>query len=229
MGTQSIQHFRMNRYPLDYPAFDGKILEAGNFIELNPNDSLCGLPDIQVCHAPQSPVSTLVDTFSATLLWTGTPGVQGYSVRHRELGYNFWMDNTVNAPTTQLNLSNLIPGISYEWQVYAICDSTHPSNSMYSILDTFQTLSGDSTTGFSLNEPYISIHPNPAKNTLQIETSGLAGSRHIKIIHSNGVEIYSEQTSLNHVQIELNKWPSGFYFIVIETEGARVFKKLMVE
>lgn len=39
--------FRMERYPLDYPAFDGRDLSPKDHLELSPNEGFCGLVDVE--------------------------------------------------------------------------------------------------------------------------------------------------------------------------------------
>jgi hypothetical protein len=49
-------HFRMHRYGVNYPAFDGKNLDPGEYIEINPDTAFCRLStDIAAIHDAPAP------------------------------------------------------------------------------------------------------------------------------------------------------------------------------
>ncbi len=87
------------------------------------------------CEPPDGFTATRVTSSSATLSWSPVTGAASYSLQYRELGTTRW--KTKQAPRTKVNLKNLRPAISYEFQVATVCSG---ENSPYSPVQVFTTM-----------------------------------------------------------------------------------------
>jgi len=84
----------------------------------------------------------VINTTTVKLTWEGGKKDYAYRVRSREAGRLDWAAYyTIKAPTSVRRLSNLRPGVKYEWQVQTMySDSRH---------DTSHFIAGPSFTTFS--------------------------------------------------------------------------------
>ena len=79
----------------------------------------------------------------------------------------------------------------------------------------------------------IAVYPNPANGMVTIELTALVQKMSIKIINVLGETIYEENIN-NTVagkiskQLDLSAYAKGLYTVSIESAGAKVFKKLIV-
>ncbi|MCB0643760.1 MAG: ASPIC/UnbV domain-containing protein, partial [Phaeodactylibacter sp.] len=78
---------------------------------------------------------------SVKMNWLEVPDALAYRLRYREQGMVTWIDNTINAPATSLEITGLTPGVTYEYEVTTRCNMT--GNSAWSATETFTT----NTTG----------------------------------------------------------------------------------
>ena len=115
------------------------------------------------CPTPSGLNVTSITHNSAIANWNSVPGVDHYRIRTREVGAANWV-NLLNIDSTMTSriLPLLQPLTSYEWKIEAYCDSTNPTNSNWSIIDTF-------TTTLFVAAPFNPIITNSTSN-LQCNT-----------------------------------------------------------
>ncbi len=103
----------------------------------------------------------------------------------------------------------------YEWQVQAICDA---GASEWTDISTFTTL--DCRLGND-DELSVQVYPNPATNTLFIETDELISENvSIEIHDVTGNKL--QQLTLNNeelLELDISSLPAGLYFANILSEG----------
>jgi hypothetical protein len=88
----------------------------------------------------------------------------------------------------------------------------------------------DGIGGINDLAPSIRIYPNPAINTLIVETEGMK-MEHVTLLNALGKEVYSSRQSQpgNRLQIPLYDLSSGLYFVTIKTHDGVVSRKVIVE
>lgn len=78
----------------------------------------------------------------------------------------------------------------------------------------------------------VSIYPNPAKDNVTIELSSLTENVQLKIVNVLGQAVYTENIIASSVktvkQINTANFAKGIYTVVVETNKAKVLKKLVV-
>lgn len=76
---------------------------------------------------------------------------------------------------------------------------------------------------------HISIFPNPANDDINIELA--ADSHTIEIYDSFGRMMMSQQvtesTSLQVVNVDISKYPSGLYLVVVKNDNSRYYKRMV--
>jgi hypothetical protein len=81
-------------------------------------------------------------------------------------------------------------------------------------------------------EKAITVYPNPTRNNLIIEASGLNSAPvNIQVLSTQGQLLYSSQTqsvdgNLNHL-ISSDVLPKGLFFVKIFTEGSQIIRKVI--
>ena len=117
--------------------------------------------------------------------------------------------------TTSYSLTGLTQGTAYTVEVKAV-DSSNNSSSGVSI--SFNTVAG-------VNETTISgliIYPNPTDNILNITADETI--KNISITNSLGQKVYDKKTNAKRVQLSLDIFANGAYFVKINSATGSVVK-----
>ena len=72
----------------------------------------------------------------------------------------------------------------------------------------------------------FSVAPNPANDFVTISTNGVE-SANVKVVDVLGNMIYTE-TMISSKKIDVSDFKNGIYFIIIETEGAKISNRKLV-
>ena len=77
------------------------------------------------------------------------------------------------------------------------------------------------------NPSHISIFPNPANDNITIELT--ADCHTIEIYDSFGRMMMSRQVteSLSHQVVDISKYPSGLYLVVVKDDNNRYYKRIV--
>ena len=90
------------------------------------------------CEVPINLVSSNITTSSATVSWTTVAAASnGYELRYRVKGTALWI--IVMAGTNSYNLTNLEPGLAYQFSVKSNCSTSPLLTSVYSVPAEFST------------------------------------------------------------------------------------------
>ncbi|NUO01884.1 MAG: fibronectin type III domain-containing protein [Saprospiraceae bacterium] len=76
----------------------------------------------QSCGTPTNLLATSITAGSAVLSWTGVSGATSYNVQWRIFGTTTWSNGTTS--NTSLQITGLVAGTQYEFQVQAVCGTT---------------------------------------------------------------------------------------------------------
>lgn len=100
-----------------------------------------------VCPAPTGLTATNVAATSATLAWNSVAGAVVYNVRYRTSPSPTGTWQTVTTQTNNVNLTNLLPQTTYEWQVQSGCPNGNGAITLspFSPSSFFTTLSSSNT------------------------------------------------------------------------------------
>jgi hypothetical protein len=93
------------------------------------------------------------------------------------------------------------------------------------------SLTIDATTGIATlnnNEDALKVFPNPAKNTVHI-TLPQAKNASMSITDNTGKEVYRQVVSSTTIDVNLQQFSSGLYFITVNTGLSLLQKKFSVE
>jgi len=183
------------------------------------------------CNIPACTSASNITETSAKLNWNSSTGANSYNVRYRVSGGS-WTTVCSNTTSTYCNVTGLTCSTSYEYQVQANCSGGNTSS--WSNSCSFQTSSCD-----IINESFlsnlISIYPNPANNTLNIEIDKDYLSKTDINIYLYDVigklmkEINNNDIINNIIQINLTSFADGIYYLNIQTSDGSMVKKIVIQ
>ena len=147
-----------------------------------------------------------------TLSWDATENASGYN-----LYCNGVQVTDINSNTTEYVLGDVENGVEYCFQISADYDNYESASSeevcvVYTDIDEI--------------ESKIFITPNPADNFVRI--SGV-NVKEVNIYNSLGILIDRFEVENNTINIDVEDYNSGIYFVNIQTENGSVTKKIVVE
>ena len=146
-------------------------------------------------------------------------GIGGCGIHLLQITVDGVQINRTIVPYTDMTVKVL--GIPGKYMIHAI----HGTSSI-GVSFTFLLAVGIPKTSSS-NEQ-LSIFPNPATNELNILSKNDA-VKHIKIYNSNGQELENKKVEGGEIQIPLNNYPAGIYFIHVATISDKIIiKKISV-
>ncbi|MEO6189499.1 MAG: HYR domain-containing protein [Saprospiraceae bacterium] len=78
------------------------------------------------------------------------------------------------------------------------------------------------------SEASLELLPNPATSILNISIAGVKNSN-LRIINSEGIEIFKNQIESSLYQLDVSNWESGIYLAIMENENSqRIIKKFSI-
>jgi hypothetical protein len=90
-------------------------------------------------NAPSNPTEIGIELNEATLTWDVQSSAQAYKVRYRKLSEPWSSNIYVVTTATSLQLTSLISGSDYTWDLRAICDTVNGIESNWTGFSTFHT------------------------------------------------------------------------------------------
>ncbi len=182
---------------------------------------------------PCAPVDTVyfdgITFSSAFMYWPNAVGAIAYTYRWREVGTEEY-DELATVDTTA-NLTGLDKCKMYEVQIRTVCLSDTTSYNFNYILET------DCDVAVKKVDPLLTsfdVFPNPVTDhvTMRIQPI-VSGDHHVSIYTMQGQRlrqqtIYTESGTLTELRFdELDAYPSGLYFVVVEKDGKTATKKIV--
>lgn len=188
--------------------------------------------------------SVVVDTFLVTVNGITTLAIEDQDLRQLDLNYEWLGSNSSDEVWLGLyggDMTEVIGGLGFftPFGKFGFCD--------YETNVTFQCFESPSFSYLNPEYPScnfvlginesdknsrLSIFPNPAKNSVNIEVLPSLGSikSTLTIYNSSGQLVYSRTENFAHSeQIELSALPGGLYFVYFQSEESRIIQKLVID
>jgi len=190
-----------------------------------PSDFTTNLP---ICPVPTGLSATSFNDTITILSWAAVSGAIRYSINYRPSGTTSW--NYRTSLSTSLPITGILPGVTYEFMVQAICTASDSSG--YSFTYTAFPASVAEISPESDAIKNFVIYPDPAINdatlsydlyqpeNISIQLFHMTGQVVLQIVHSE-----LQKTGAHEYKINL---PSpGFYFVKLTTGQSAITKKLV--
>ncbi len=194
------------------------------------------------CGIPPSPKTVSVKTASAIVSWRKVPCAVSYKLQYALYGSATWT-NTVIAADTLYTITGLTNSTTYQWHVSTVCEVSPSVTSAYTTTISFKTpvsfalaitapssasdvqLSNDGNTAFN-----AMVYPNPAVSIAKLSLIGTTGKVLVTVTDMSGRVLWqSADISSNELQIPVNTFARGMYFIIVKDEKHNKVLKLVRE
>ncbi len=73
----------------------------------------------------------------------------------------------------------------------------------------------------------MNCYPNPVTDLLTIEMSNNNKIEFIKLFDNEGHLIFTQAISLSKVKIDFSNFESNYYYLLIESDGKKITKKIV--
>ena len=172
-------------------------------------------------------VINVTDTINL-VTWNPVTGAVSYTIEYRITGSALWTRRT--SSTVSLTITGIVPGVSYEYKIQAICSSTD-SSGYSNVLYTYPTAVGNLFSG-SDDINSLVIYPNPITNEAILYYSLSAEENvDIKICNILGQEIQNltfdkKMPTGKHQNIIAIPLP-GVYFVKFSIGQLTVTRKVI--
>ncbi|HZV71599.1 MAG TPA: S8/S53 family peptidase [Saprospiraceae bacterium] len=178
------------------------------------------------------PIDTLIfdaiNFNSAFAFWTSSEGAIAYHYKYREVGTNEFTERATLDTTA--NIIDLDKCKSYEFQIRSICLTDTTSFSTYIFETKCDVAVKEETSLLAAFE----VYPNPAVDFAVIRLQAIeSGEYHFSVFNSFGQiikasSVYVDATKEKEIRMDdMNAYPNGLYFIMIEKDGKVMTKKLV--
>ncbi len=172
-------------------------------------------------------ISNITDT-TATLHWNVVAAATGYTVRYRPIAATIWM--YASDTTNTLDIANLIPNTTYEFEVRAICTSADSSGFTGSSIFITNHVSGIANEALMLNS--FNIFPNPVQDNATISYRlNSAAQISISVYNLVGQEILApvknelQQPGTHNYSTAITA--PGVYFVKLTTGQNSITKRVV--
>jgi N-acetyl-anhydromuramyl-L-alanine amidase AmpD len=146
--------------------------------------------------------------------------------------------STNSGTSNEVIIYNNAPVGTYYVKIYGYNNNYHSSSRYYFLAQRWSTpwsskTADNSDVSEDIPANYLQVYPNPTKGKLFIDfTSNALGKAHLKAFNLNGQLVYSQQNEVNEgynaMEINVNEWVPGIYFLEITTESGEVSRTKFV-
>ncbi len=115
------------------------------------------------CIAPSGLVTSNIATTAASVSWSNVSGSESYDVQYKPKSSGSWIIAASAITSTSMNLSGLLPTVTYEWRVRANCTSTSSAyrQTEFTTLPACGSPSGLTTTNITSSSATLNWQPVP--------------------------------------------------------------------
>jgi hypothetical protein len=190
--------------------------------------------ETNVCPEPWTDFGTLnITATGAKVKWRSRTCAEVYTVQYRPVCSPTWTQKQINTNTAYKYLTGLSPSTAYEWKVRTKCDTVNAIYSIYSPFQNFTTLSLLAEEYNNNESEDLTIYPNSNSGQFSLEfNSEVKGNGDIiEIFNSVGQLVFKNSVTINEgenqKEIDLSKFPSGIYFLKLNTETRTYRQKII--
>ncbi|MBQ6277105.1 MAG: T9SS type A sorting domain-containing protein [Bacteroidales bacterium] len=174
--------------------------------------------EIETCGAPEN-LTSIKNGNNITLIWTGEENVDYYIVEYGLAGEQAQTETTTRN-TISFNYEQLG---SYYWRVKSVCPFGESNfvNGENVVIGGIEEIGGIQQIG---------IYPNPASESVTIQSEGQNDLEQINVFDVNGRMVMSESATGQIHRLDISNLQQGIYFVKVQTsDGYMTNKKLIVQ
>ena len=179
------------------------------------------------CEVPLGLNTVVKQNNETTFSWDPVDGAVNYRIKYNNTINNNWSYLISNTNSITLPGSNFQSNSRYRWSVRSECAI---NLSDQSITVFYTTASGNSSRiGFSDENEFMSVSPNPFQDYITISTNGNSERKlNIELIDLNGVTQHTEKMN-GTGQLSIPSYlASGVYYLrITDSEGQFEFHKIV--
>lgn len=167
-----------------------------------------------------------IQALSAILKWTDPGAAPAYDISWGPKGFgnpNFGIQVTIS--NNRYPLGSLQPLTEYDFYVRSNCGANKPA---WAGPFTFKTDSVNTTSISSVvnSDIHAVVYPNPATSIINIDVN--VDAVNVSMFNAMGVKVYESSNNNKKVSIDVANKPAGMYYIMIEHDGVRTTRKVVV-
>jgi len=175
---------------------------------------------VNTCPVPTNLTTTNISQTGAVLQWNGVTGIGAYTIRYKPVNSTLPY-NTVISTSNMIQINGLTAGVTYVWQVAAVCPNTTTMAS-WSPQSVFTTRSS------------LVAYPNPGNETVSISVwSDKATTVEIKLLDFYGKEIISQKREavegVNVFGVNTSEVSEGLYLIGFYSDSVLTTTKVVIK
>lgn len=174
------------------------------------------------CDVPTAITADAITETSATITFTAPAGSLPMGYFYAVSTTNTPPDDFIMSPTATVALTDLQPGTTYYFFVKSFCGPVM-GDWAEALPFTTQTAAGISVSEFST----LRVYPNPAKTILHISNTTALDTAALYTI--TGQKVLSQSLSGTMASINIERLPSGVYFLSLNSNGATRTVKIIKE
>ncbi|MDF1696720.1 MAG: M43 family zinc metalloprotease [Saprospiraceae bacterium] len=166
------------------------------------------------CDVPGGQVATNIKPKRAKLNWSSVGSANSYNVQVSTAGTNNW--NTFTTSNTNITVSGLSNGQSYDWRVESVCSSETSGYSGICNFTAGNSGSGDCAARLNGLSSVAEIYPNPATQRIFVKNINVDISNAVQILDAQGrlLSRHSIDQALNG--IDISNFEAGMYLLKID-------------
>ena len=177
----------------------------------------CGGPNCDpcssggTCDTPSGTVATNIKPKRAKLNWSSVGSATSYNVQVDEAGQTNW--NDFSTTNTNITITSLANGQSYDWRVQAVCGSDVSDWSPICNFVAGNSGSGDCAARLADIGKDMEIYPNPAIETIRIANVDASLIDNVQIIQLNGKVLNTKTADEAIGGIQIGNLEGGMYLL----------------
>ena len=165
----------------------------------------------ETIETPANLVAAAAGATAITLTWDAVEGAESYNV--------YSADTLVaNVAETTYEVENLKAETEYCFTVTAVKGELESEESAEACATT-------DPDGIAENAVAFNVYPNPADDVIFVEAE--ANIESVSVYNVLGVMVYSEQCTLNNVQLNIADYSAGVYFVKVRTANAETVSRIV--
>ena len=178
----------------------------------------------KVCTTPVNSAVSIINSTSVIVSWTALCSSNSFQVIYKKVGTTQW--SQVSTSLTTVTLNNLMPSITYEYKIKAVCTG---AASAYSSLLNFTTpLIKQESNSAGIFQ--MEVFPNPTSGVFNVVLNTHSLNFSLEVTNLLGQKIWINESNNATVQIDLgNQIVSGIYLLIYKDEERSETRRLIID